>query len=275
MFCEGANESLPDFALRPPQPSGRPPGRRERKKLDTRRRIFRAAIDLFLAKGFDATTVEEIAEKADVGKGTVFNYFPQKTSFLMAAYQEWVVVIGRDLGPVDTWTGTARAQLDRLFGYLTDLATGHRSLARQVIFENMRQAHLRMTREERKPERGEGDREAGEQPAAVGVEESEGESGGTGGAAVQLGSAPSDSDPEAVRLLEHMTSQVIRAGMDRGEIRGAVNISQAASLTAAAVFHTLVRGLVRGESASEIKAGLGAKLDIIFTGMAPGAEGMP
>lgn len=241
---------MPDFPLGPTQPSGKPPGRRERKKLDTRRRIFRAAIDLFLAKGFDATTVEEIADKADVGKGTVFNYFPQKTSFLVAAYQEWVVVITRDLGPVDTWTGTARAQLDHLFGYLTDLATRHRSLARQVVFENMRQAHLRMTLEERKP-------------------------GGGEAAPLQPGSAAPDSDPVAVRLLEHMTSQVISAGKERGEIRGEVNIGQAASLTAAAVFHTLVRGLVRGDSASEIKAGLGAKLDIIFTGIAPGAEGMP
>ena len=57
-------------------------GRRERKKEDTRMRIFRAAVELFHEKGFEATTVDEITERADVGKGTFFNYFPRKESVL-------------------------------------------------------------------------------------------------------------------------------------------------------------------------------------------------
>ena len=54
-----------------------------------------------------------------------------------------------------------------------------------------------------------------------------------------------------------------------------VDIRQAASLIAAAAFHTLVRGLIRGDSAAEIGNALRAKLDIIFTGLAPGAEEKP
>ena len=42
------------------------PTRRERKKEETRRRIFTAAISLFREKGFEQTTVDEITEKADV-----------------------------------------------------------------------------------------------------------------------------------------------------------------------------------------------------------------
>jgi AcrR family transcriptional regulator len=227
---------------------GKPPGRRERKKKDTRRRIFRAAIDLFLEKGFDATTIEEIAEKADVAKGTVFNYFRQKTEFLVAAYREWIVLIRSDLGPVESWSGPARSQLDRVFGYLTDLATAHRSLARQVVFENMRQTHLRMTRGERKTGKAE--------PGPMNQEDE--------------GCAENDS--EAVRLLEDMTMEVVRRGMEAGEVRKEVDLRHVASLIAAAAFHTLVRGLIRGDSAAEIKAALGAKLDIIFRGLAPGAE---
>lgn len=58
------------------------PSRRERKKEETRRRIFEVAVALFREKGFEATTVDEITEKADVARGTFFNYFPKKESVL-------------------------------------------------------------------------------------------------------------------------------------------------------------------------------------------------
>ena len=54
------------------------PGRRERRKRETRERIFRAALSLFAERGFFGTTVEDITEAADVGKGTFFSYFPSK-----------------------------------------------------------------------------------------------------------------------------------------------------------------------------------------------------
>src|SRR6202007_257082 len=59
-------------------------GRRERRTAETRERLFRAALDLFARKGFTETTVEDITEAADVGKGTFFNYFPSKDHILLA-----------------------------------------------------------------------------------------------------------------------------------------------------------------------------------------------
>src|SRR5580658_468786 len=59
-------------------------GRRERRTAETRERLFRAALDLFARKGFSETTVEDITEAADVGKGTFFNYFPSKDHILLA-----------------------------------------------------------------------------------------------------------------------------------------------------------------------------------------------
>jgi AcrR family transcriptional regulator len=56
--------------------------RRERKKDEMRRRICDAAIRLFREKGFEQTTIDEISEHADVGRGTFFNYFPRKESVL-------------------------------------------------------------------------------------------------------------------------------------------------------------------------------------------------
>src|SRR5579859_2318136 len=60
------------------------PGRRERRTAETRERLFRAALDLFAKKGFAETTIEDITEAADVGKGTFFNYFPSKDHILLA-----------------------------------------------------------------------------------------------------------------------------------------------------------------------------------------------
>jgi TetR/AcrR family transcriptional regulator, cholesterol catabolism regulator len=58
--------------------------RRERKKRETRQRLMEAALELFHEHGYDATTVEQIAEAADVAKGTFFNYFATKEAILPA-----------------------------------------------------------------------------------------------------------------------------------------------------------------------------------------------
>jgi AcrR family transcriptional regulator len=55
-------------------------GRRERKKAATRALIVEAARALFLERGFDAVSVREIADRADVSPTTVFAHFPQKES---------------------------------------------------------------------------------------------------------------------------------------------------------------------------------------------------
>ena len=65
-----------------PYPS--PSSRRERRSLELRERLFRSALDLFAQKGFAETTVEDITNAADVGKGTFFNYFPSKDHILLA-----------------------------------------------------------------------------------------------------------------------------------------------------------------------------------------------
>ena len=55
-----------------------PSDRRSRKRLATRQSISVAATRLFLERGFDPVTVDEIAAAADVGRMTVFNHFPRK-----------------------------------------------------------------------------------------------------------------------------------------------------------------------------------------------------
>ncbi|MEO6082685.1 MAG: TetR/AcrR family transcriptional regulator [Umezawaea sp.] len=59
--------------------------RRERKRLQVHDTLYRHALDLFLEHGFEATTMDKIADVADVARGTVFNHYPQKVAFL----EEW------------------------------------------------------------------------------------------------------------------------------------------------------------------------------------------
>jgi AcrR family transcriptional regulator len=60
------------------------PNRRQRRSAEIREGLFRAALRLFSEKGFTETTVEDITEAADVGKGTFFNYFPSKDHLLIS-----------------------------------------------------------------------------------------------------------------------------------------------------------------------------------------------
>jgi AcrR family transcriptional regulator len=68
-------------------------GRRERQRLKTRAKITRAARTLFARKGFESTTTQEIAAKADIGTGTLFNYAKTKEDLLLLVFREEMDVV--------------------------------------------------------------------------------------------------------------------------------------------------------------------------------------
>ncbi|MFJ9894235.1 TetR/AcrR family transcriptional regulator [Streptomyces sp. NPDC091280] len=63
-------------------------GLRERKKIQTELRIYRTAVELFLEKSFEAVSVQEIADAAEVSKMTVFNYFGTKEDLVFRPIEE-------------------------------------------------------------------------------------------------------------------------------------------------------------------------------------------
>ncbi len=63
---------------------GKSHSRVERKKERTRRKIVTVGVALIKQHGFDATTMEQIAEEADIAKGTLYKYFPAKEAILSA-----------------------------------------------------------------------------------------------------------------------------------------------------------------------------------------------
>ena len=67
----------------PPPASRAPAGLRERKKARTRQAISDIATGMFMERGFEAVTVAEIAEAADVSVKTVFNYFGSKEELFL------------------------------------------------------------------------------------------------------------------------------------------------------------------------------------------------
>jgi AcrR family transcriptional regulator len=65
------------------EPSDRPAGLRERKKARTRAAIREHALRLFREQGYYATTIEQIADAAEVSPATFFRYFPTKEDVVL------------------------------------------------------------------------------------------------------------------------------------------------------------------------------------------------
>jgi AcrR family transcriptional regulator len=88
--------------------------RRERHRVETRERLYRAALELFGEHGFLETTVEDITEAADVGKGTFFNYFPTKEHILAAYGGQRIAAVEQALEQARTTKGSVLDVLGRL-----------------------------------------------------------------------------------------------------------------------------------------------------------------
>lgn len=88
---------------------------RERQKQTMRSKLYACAVELFVERGYETTTYDDIADRADVSRTTVFNYFSRKEDFLVA------------------WSATRRERVQALLQAADASETATRSLVHQAV----------------------------------------------------------------------------------------------------------------------------------------------
>ncbi len=114
--------------------------RRERKKDETRTRIVTVAMELFEKQGFDGTTMEQIAEVADVAKGTLYNYFPVKEAIISAFMRLSAIKAIPDVELLLKNAADTRVRLIIMFTKIAEWQIPHRDLLEHYLgyrFTNM------------------------------------------------------------------------------------------------------------------------------------------
>jgi AcrR family transcriptional regulator len=96
-----------------------------------RARVLAAALHLFARNGYEATTIDQIAEQADVARQTVLNHYPHKRDLLWAwgrDRRDRLLDLADQGGPGEP----AREQLHRYFAVLAQMNEGERDLTRML-----------------------------------------------------------------------------------------------------------------------------------------------
>ena len=113
-------------------------GLRERKKLRTREAIARAALDLFAAHGFQATTIKQIADAADVAPRTVSGYFPVKEELVFPDHEQVFDGLAARLESREPGETAVDALRGWLIGFLDDdtMADADETARRRQVIES-------------------------------------------------------------------------------------------------------------------------------------------
>lgn len=124
-------------------------GRRELNKIQCRSRILKMSRQLFTAKGYEETTMEDVAEAAEVSKATLYNYFSSKESLLMgiadAALEEIRQLVDVDMADEPD----ALVKLRRVLETLALDSVRYISLTRKILYLNSSpESDLYVTRQE-------------------------------------------------------------------------------------------------------------------------------
>jgi AcrR family transcriptional regulator len=137
MATSSSDRSLTSSPLRPA------PDRRQRRSAETRERLFRAALDLFAEKGFAETTVEDITNAADVGKGTFFNYFPSKEHILTTLSDMQIAKLEEAVREVRTSRQSTREFMVGLTARMIAEPGRSPEVARALLLANLSSASVR------------------------------------------------------------------------------------------------------------------------------------
>ena len=115
-----------------------PQGRRERRRRELRERVLAVSLELVADKGFDATTVEEIAEAADIAPATFFNHFQSKGGLLGEITAQVVESVELLIEAHLHEDAQVADRLEDLARHAASLISEQQKLAREVMLEMLR-----------------------------------------------------------------------------------------------------------------------------------------
>ncbi len=110
-------------------------GLREKKKAETRTAITEAAVRLFAEKGYEKTSIEDIARAAGIGKATVYGYFPAKDDIFLAYCDDELEESFARLQAEEGGEETLLEQLINFFMIKFTFITKNREFGRQLLRE--------------------------------------------------------------------------------------------------------------------------------------------
>jgi len=111
------------------------PLRRERRKLEVRHRIVDAAIALFDERGFEATKVADICERADVVNKTFFNHFPTKQHLLREIAESQLAALFADIANVRERHAKTRERIVAFFERIANNIDAAGPMRRELVTE--------------------------------------------------------------------------------------------------------------------------------------------
>ncbi|MBY4131191.1 TetR/AcrR family transcriptional regulator [Rhodococcus fascians] len=126
-------------------PHPEPVSRRERNKQDKLARITAAARELFLERGVDDVTTQEIAEKADIGTGTLFLYAKTKGELLLlvqnSTYRDALARGRVDAAGIEDTLGAVMAVVRPVVECNRKQVDNGRTYLREIVFGDPREPH--------------------------------------------------------------------------------------------------------------------------------------
>ncbi len=122
-------------------------GLREKKKKKSEDKIVKISEELFMSKGYSGTTMEEIAQKAEIGVGTLYNYFPSKAEIFISMMANILELNAKDTVQleIDIENDVVKIVTDFLFLFLKRMKIFSKKMFKElmaVVFGNIKSNNL-------------------------------------------------------------------------------------------------------------------------------------
>lgn len=101
--------------------------RKEREREFRRNEIISAAVEIFASKGFTHTTLDEVAEASEFGKGTLYNYFQNKEQLYTAILENIFTAFVSNLREIDSRTNDYESFTRAMINYMLDFCVSEKS----------------------------------------------------------------------------------------------------------------------------------------------------